>query len=262
MTDTTTTPAARKDRPAATRGPSRELAQDVLQAQGGGAHRRDREARQRGPDHPRPTSSPARSAARSTPSTRIGRASWASRPPDVAVDPRAGGPRRHRHAAAVDARASSRSAARPACLRRVVISAGFKEVGAEGAALERAGRRAGAALRHARHRPQLPGRHEPHLRAQRHVRGGHGAARAGSPSWPERRAHHGRSSTGACASRSASAPSSRSARWPTWAGATSSTTSATTPTPTRSCSTWRPWATRAPSCRPCARSRWRSPSSS
>ena len=47
------------------------------------------------------------------------------------------------------------------------------------------------AVRDARHRSQLPRRHEPHLRAQRHVRGGHGAQGPGRLPGPERRAHHG-----------------------------------------------------------------------
>ena len=52
----------------------------------------------------------------------------------------------------------------------IIISAGFKETGAEGAELERAGPRGGPPRPDADHRAQLPRRHEPHDRPERHLR--------------------------------------------------------------------------------------------
>ena len=144
----------------------------------------------------------------------------------------------------------------------VVISAGFKEVGPEGAALELAGRGAGAPHRHARHRPQLPGRHEPRLRPERHVRRGHGQEGSRLLHRPERRAHHGHPRleparagrlqlhrvAGLHGRRGLGRPHRLPGRRPA--------------TPTPSSSTWRPWATPGPSCRPSARWPWPSPSSS
>ena len=109
----------------------------------------------------------------------------------------------------------------------IVISAGFKEVGAEGAELERQvvaqARRTGMRLIG----PNCLGVMSPIT--------GLNATFAAGMARKGRVAFIGQSGAlvtavldWACASRSASAPSSRWARWPTSAGATSSTTSATT----------------------------------
>ncbi len=52
----------------------------------------------------------------------------------------------------------------------IVISAGFKEIGGEGAELERQVVAEARRHRMRAHRPQLPGRHEPRQRPQCHVR--------------------------------------------------------------------------------------------
>ena len=137
----------------------------------------------------------------------------------------------------------------------IIISAGFREIGPEGAELERRVLRRARARPHAPHRPELPGRDEPRSGAERHLR---------------RRRWRGPASVGFVSQSGALltavldwslrenvgfSSSSRSARCSTSAGATSSTTWATTRTRRASSSTWRPSATRAPSCRRRARSR-------
>ena len=56
---------------------------------------------------------------------------------------------------------------------RSIISAGFRETGPAGAELEAQRVRGGAPGRHAHRRPELPGRHEPDERPQRHLRRRH-----------------------------------------------------------------------------------------
>ncbi len=206
----------------------------VLRAARAGAHRRHGQAGQRGPDDPHQPHRAAPSAGPSTRSTPSGAAWWASRrcrtcasipePVDLAVivTPPPGVP------------ALIEECGQAGIGAVIVISAGFKEVGPEGAEIERqvveAARRYGIR----RHRAQLPGRDEPGHGAQRDVRGGHGAARPGRVREPERRARDRGPGLGAAREGRASAPSCRWGPWRTWAGATSSTTWATTATPTRS----------------------------
>ena len=73
----------------------------------------------------------------------------------------------------------------------IIISAGFKEVGPEGAELERQVHGAGPPRQDAADRPQLPGRDESRARAQRHVRRRDGPARDRRVPQPERRPVHG-----------------------------------------------------------------------
>ena len=61
---------------------------------------------------------------------------------------------------------------------RSIISAGFRETGPAGRGAGGARVRGGAPGRHAHHRPELPGRHEPDERPQRHLRRRHRPARA------------------------------------------------------------------------------------
>ena len=88
-------------------------------------------------------------------------------------------------------RKSSANASMPACAA-VVISAGFKERGAEGSGLERADSRNTARpiarLENAGDRAELPGRHESPRRPERHLRARHGPARQRRIPQPERRA--------------------------------------------------------------------------
>ena len=170
----------------------------VLRAARGRRHRRDREARQRRPDHPlEPDREPVRrhglpgqpEAAQRPGHQGVSRASaTVPEPVDLAVivTPaatvpaliarvrRAGVPRRHRHLGRLQGdRARGR------------------RTGAAGA-------RRGAPRPDAPDRPQLPGRHEPAQRAQRHVRRDDGAARARSASSARAARCAPRSSTGAC----------------------------------------------------------------
>ena len=113
-------------------------------------------------------------------------ASWASRPIRAS----------RRRASRSTWRSSSRRAeSAPGLVREcgeagvkgvIIISAGFKEIGPEGAALERRSwpRRARRGIRD--HRPQLPRGHEPGRRPERHVRGRHGGAGLGRLHQPER----------------------------------------------------------------------------
>ena len=135
----------------------------------------------------------------------------------------------------------------------VIISAGFKEIGPEGAELERQILATARANGMRIVGPELPGRHAPADRPQRHLRGRHLRPRHRRLRQPERRAPHrgprlehareGRLQRGRLAR----------ARCSTWAGATSSRTSATTRRPRASSSTWRRSATPGPSSRPPAR---------
>ena len=96
-----------------------------------------------------------------------------------------------------------------------VISAGFAEVGAEGAERQAAAARARARARRAARRPELPRHRRPRARAERDVR----AARAARPAASRSRRRAARSGS-RCSRRrrsagSASRPSSRSATRPT-----------------------------------------------
>ena len=73
----------------------------------------------------------------------------------------------------------------------VVISAGFKEIGAEGKELERRILEEAPEGQDADHRAQLPGGDEPDQRAQRHLRHRHGPPGQGGVHQPERRPVHG-----------------------------------------------------------------------
>ena len=102
----------------------------------------------------------------------------------------------------------------------IIISAGFKEIGPEGAELER------SVLEQARRGrmrligPNCLGVMRPRSGLERHVRRPDGPAGVRRLLEPERRSCARPSSTGACASTSASARSSRSARCSMSAGAT------------------------------------------
>jgi len=72
----------------------------------------------------------------------------------------------------------------------IVISAGFKEVGPEGVALERRILQS-ARCWHPCDRPELPGRDAPELRAERDICGGHRPARECRLHQPERCVVHG-----------------------------------------------------------------------
>ena len=180
------------------------------------------------------TCSRARSAAPSTRSTRTGpRSSAIKAYPIDRRDRRARGPRGHRHPGEDRARARRASAARPASRAIIIISAGFKEVGAEGVELERqvleAARRDGIRVIG----PNCLGVMNPIDRHERHVRRRASPARARRLHQPVGALLTAILDWSLAARTSASARSSRSARCSTSAGATSSTTWATTRTPSR-----------------------------
>ncbi len=102
----------------------------------------------------------------------------------------------------------------------IVISAGFKEIGPEGAAIERRVLEEAQAGKVRVIGPNCLGVMAPLYGHERHLRHHHRAARLGGVHQPERRACAPRSWTGASRKWWASARSSPSARWWTWAGAT------------------------------------------
>ena len=102
----------------------------------------------------------------------------------------------------------------------IVISAGFKEIGEAGTALERQILRVHAHRKNPCHRAELPGGHEASIGLERHVRRSDGPAGQRRFHQPEWRPCVRPSSTGAFANKSGSAHSFRSVRCSTWIGET------------------------------------------
>ena len=148
------------------------------------------------------------------------------------------------------------------CRGAIIISAGFKEIGPEGAALEREILVHRPAGENAHHRPQLPGRDEPTHRPERHFRQGHGAARRRRLRQPERRPLHVRAGLEPPGSGWFQRLPLHRVDAGRRLGRPPLSTWATTIVRRPSSCIWRRWAMRGASSPPHAKWRWRSRSSS